>query len=277
MELYRQNLKISGRNTGISWRNLEKFSTISPRKKGSWSWRKIQSGDFSSPALYVSPIWVPSINFILIAYSWSSLASAFVKVFNVFSVSSNLFLMSLTFCINRCGGTESFALIVLLSPLKLPSTWNLTAVLTSFSREPRFVFLSMAWSIEKTCRDMSMSVWQNDRNLKISRKHCTDFKTNPRRLRLCKGKKTWRFTVKPIDQSLSASSATKIGKICRSKVETSKTAFEFCWQVKVARDWYFSGKRRVDNVKFPELTGSSFLSTRGSGMEWSGSDRSGVD
>ena len=34
MELYRQNLKISGRNTGISWRkywrNLEKFSTISP-------------------------------------------------------------------------------------------------------------------------------------------------------------------------------------------------------------------------------------------------------
>ena len=58
MELYRQNPKISGRNTGISWRkywiswrNLEKFSTISPRKKGSWSWRKIKSGDFSSPAL----------------------------------------------------------------------------------------------------------------------------------------------------------------------------------------------------------------------------------
>ena len=66
MGLRRQNLKISGRNTGISWRkywislrNLEKFFIISPRKtlflpgKTQLVVKKNKKWGFSSPALYV--------------------------------------------------------------------------------------------------------------------------------------------------------------------------------------------------------------------------------
>ena len=61
MELYGKILKFQGEiqvfpgeNTGFpgeTWRNFPLFLPVSPRKKGSWSWRKIKSGDFSSPAL----------------------------------------------------------------------------------------------------------------------------------------------------------------------------------------------------------------------------------
>ena len=38
---------------GETWRNFPLFLPVSPWKRGSWSWRKIKSGDFSSPALYL--------------------------------------------------------------------------------------------------------------------------------------------------------------------------------------------------------------------------------
>ena len=63
MELYRQNLKISGRNTGISWRNLEKFSTISPRKKRQLIMEKNKKwGFFFTCTVYLGGKWFTQQN-----------------------------------------------------------------------------------------------------------------------------------------------------------------------------------------------------------------------
>ena len=48
---------LPGENIGFpgeTWRNFPLFLPVSPRKKGSCSWRKIKSGDFYSPALYIT-------------------------------------------------------------------------------------------------------------------------------------------------------------------------------------------------------------------------------
>lgn len=51
----------------------------------------------------------------MFSYSFSTFASALVILFKVFSVSSKRFLISRTFCINKCGGAVSEELIFLLA------------------------------------------------------------------------------------------------------------------------------------------------------------------
>lgn len=61
-----------------------------------------------------SYIW-QKVNFIS-SYSVSTLASALDILLSVFSVSSKRFLMSLTFCINKCGGAASELMLALTFP-----------------------------------------------------------------------------------------------------------------------------------------------------------------